>query len=126
MKTLLAWISHSYNTMLYTCTAVRKPTYGELIDLFEETECECPHSEDLLCSKFKKLYPNIYIGRPRRFYDTVLRIVAPTRPSLRAESKLTGSPLSSYRKRIWSPRIRRLSIVSRYQYHVIIIERGTW
>ena len=31
--------------------------YGELIDLFEEAECECPNIEDLLCSKFKKTIP---------------------------------------------------------------------
>lgn len=94
---------------LYTCirhVAVRKPTYGELIDLYEETERECPNNEDLLYSKFKKIYPKIYIGRPRRFYDTVARIVAPTQPSLIGKRKLYGSPLSSYRKRTWEPRIR--------------------
>ena len=74
--------------------------------MFEETEQECPNSEELLCSKFKRLYPNIYIGRPRRFYETVSRIIAPTKPSLRGECKLSGSPLSSYQKRIWEPRIR--------------------
>ena len=75
--------------------------------MFEETEQECPrNSEELLCSKFKRLYPNIYIGRPRRFYETVSRILAPTKHSLRCECKLSGSPLSSYRKRIWEPRIR--------------------
>lgn len=89
--------------------AVRKPTYGELIDIFEETERECPNSEDLLCDKFKAHYPKISIGRPRRFYETVSRIVAPTKPSLRGECKLYGSPLASYRKRVWQPRIRNLA-----------------
>ena len=85
--------------------AGRSPTYGELIDLFEEKEHECTNNEGLLCSKFRKLYPKIYIGRPRRFYDTVTHIVEPTRPSLRGESRLSGSPLCSYRRRTWEPRI---------------------
>ena len=97
---------HSLSNRHFNDVAIRKPTYGDLIDIFEESELECPNSEELLCSKFKTLYPNIYIGRPRRFYETVLCIVAPTKPSLRGECKLFGSLLSSYRKRIWEPRIR--------------------
>ena len=81
--------------IVYTAVAVRKPTYGELIDMFEESESECQGNEDLLCSKFRKLFPKIYIGRPRRFYETVMRIVAPTRPSLRGASHLGGLQLSS-------------------------------
>ena len=83
--------------------AVPKPSYGELIDLFEETK---HGGEEFLCSKFRNLYPEIYIGRPRRFYETVQRIAAPTKASLRGESKLQGSQLASYRKRSWEPRIR--------------------
>lgn len=79
----------------------RKPTYGELIDLFKKSE----HNEDLL-SHFKKIYPDISIGRPDRFYETVSRIVAPTQPSALGKPKLCGSPLTSYRKRTWEPRIR--------------------
>ena len=86
--------------------AVWKPTYGELIDIFEEAERECPNNEEVLCSKIKQLYPKIPIGRPRRFYETVSRIVAPTKPSLRGECKLQGSSLTFYRKRTWEPRIR--------------------
>ena len=87
--------------------ANKKPTYGELIDLLEEVEHESPNNENLLYSKFKVLYPKIYIGRPRRFYETVTRLAAPTKSSLR-KSNLTGSPLTSYRKRIWQPRLRNL------------------
>lgn len=86
--------------------ALREPTYGELIDMFEDAERECPDDENLLYSKFKSLYPRIYVGRLRRFYETVRRVVAPTRASLRGDCKLTGSPLSSYRRRTWVPRIR--------------------
>ena len=95
----------------YVPTAARRPTYGELIDLYKETECECPDNEELLCSNFRKFYPKIYVGRPRRFYETVVRIVAPTRPSLRGESRLSGSPLSSYRRRRWEPRVRNLAAI---------------
>ena len=75
----------------------KKPTYGELIDLFNK----CPDNNE-----YREQYPKIYIGRPRRFYETVKRIVAPTQPSLRGGSKISGSSLSTYRKRIWEPRIR--------------------
>lgn len=88
-----------YTTVCRIYAAVRRPTYGELIDLFEEVECGCPNDEDLLCSKFRVLYPKVYIGRPRRFYETVLRIVAPAKPSLTGESRLTGSSLASYPRR---------------------------
>ena len=83
-------------------TASKKPTYGDLIDLFERFE----RNEDLLLFHFKKIYPEISIGRPKRFYETVLRIVAPTQPSALGKPKLCGSPLTSYRKRTWEPRIR--------------------
>ena len=88
--------------------AYQKPTYGELIDLLEEVDVENPNDENLLYSKFKALYPNIYVGRPRRFYETVSRLAAPTKNSLRGNASLTGSPLGSYRKRVWQPRLRNL------------------
>ena len=56
--------------------------------------------------KFSRQYPTVEVGRPSRVYDTISRLVGPTRPSLRGPAKLTGSPLASYRKRIWLPRIR--------------------
>ena len=49
------------------------------------------------------------IGRPSRFYETVDRIVAPTQPSILGTIKLQGSPLQTYRKRVWEPRIRNSS-----------------
>ena len=61
---------------------------------------------EILCSKVKEVYPNIRIARPKRFYDTVMSIAVPVRPSLRGGSKLIGSELSLYRERKWVPRIR--------------------
>ena len=43
------------------------------------------------------------ISRPSRFFDTIQRIVGPTKPSLQGEAKL---PLASYRRRVWELRIR--------------------
>uniref|UniRef100_A0A1X7T1Q2 Uncharacterized protein n=1 Tax=Amphimedon queenslandica TaxID=400682 RepID=A0A1X7T1Q2_AMPQE len=76
-----------------------KPTYGELIDLFEEAL-----DSDDLCAKFKIRYPEMKIGR--RFYDTVSRIAAPTKPSLTGKCSITGTQLLTYRRRTWEPRIR--------------------
>ena len=97
----------------YISSAYEKPTYGELIYLLEEVEQESPNDESLLYSKFKVLYPNIYVGRPRRFYETLTRLAAPTKSSLRGKVSLTGSPLTSYRKRTWQPRLRNLAIKGR-------------
>lgn len=57
----------------------------------------------LLCAEISKRFPSISIKRPGR---TITRIVAPTKPSLNRVAKLTGSPLRSYRQRIWEPRVR--------------------
>ena len=87
----------------------RTPTYGELIDLLDDSEKNCSLSDnvsDILYSKFKDTYPGISIGRCKRFHATVMRIAAPTRSSLRGPSKLCGSPLTCYRKKKWIPRIR--------------------
>ena len=88
--------------------ASQKPTYGELIQLLGDAEKSAKNTgqcvSELLCFHFQKLYPHIPIGRPGRFYDTVQRVAAPTRPSSR--NPLCGSPLRSYLKRSWSPRIR--------------------
>ena len=67
---------------------------------------QSPSDYATLCSNFKKLYPHIRIARPKRFYDTVSRIAAPTKPSCKGDSKLCGSPLATYRKREWVPRVR--------------------
>lgn len=60
---------------------------------------------ELLVIKFHHKYSHIPIGRASRFYDTVQRIAAPTRSSRRT-GHLNGSPLRSYLKRVWMPRIR--------------------
>ena len=59
---------------------------------------------ELLVSYFHRQYPSVPIGRPGRFHDTVQRIAAPTRHS--RGKQLGGSPLCSYLKRVWTPRIR--------------------
>ena len=89
----------------------KDPTYGELINLLEtaETECNAETSDsvaDLLAAKFCEKYRNIPINRPSRFLDTIKRIAAPTRPSAIGQQKLEGSPLRSYLRRRWVPRIR--------------------
>ena len=90
----------------YCTAASRRPTYGELIDLLEKSEKEAPLDYEALCSVFQQQYPHIRIARPKRFYDTVNRIAAPTKPSSKGDSKLCGSPLVTYRKREWLPRVR--------------------
>ena len=78
------------------------PTYGELIDLFQEFGSD----QHLLCAEMSRLFPSISINRPGRVVDTITRIVAPTKQSLNGTLKLTGSPLRFYRQRIWEPRVR--------------------
>ena len=90
--------------------AYKVPTYGELIRMLEVAEMEAETSEisvaELLEVTFHCNYPHISISRPSRFFDTVKRIAAPTRPSAIGHRKLNGSPLRSYLKRHWKPRIR--------------------
>lgn len=90
--------------------AYKVPTYGELIRMLEVAEMEAETSEisvaELLEATFHCSYPHIPISRPSRFFDTVKRIAAPTRPSAIGHRKLNGSPLCSYLKRHWTPRIR--------------------
>ena len=82
-------------------------TYGEMIDMFENIEKESRGDVHLLISNFTKSYPNVTTGWPVRFYTTVERIAIPTMPSLRGEVKIQGgSPLASYRRRLWIPRTR--------------------
>lgn len=87
---------------------ITEPTYGELIDLFTEVEGRA-NTTDLLYSEFCTRYPKISVSRPTRLFDTVKPIVGPTRPSLRGAAKLSGSPLATYRKRVWKHRIRTSS-----------------
>ena len=65
-----------------------------------------PVVAELLEATFHCNYPHIQISRPSRFFNTVKRIAAPTRPSAIGHRKLNGSPLRSYLKRHWKPRIR--------------------
>jgi hypothetical protein len=84
-------------------------SYGVLIDILEEVEKECPDSRDIahqLSSKIQLLNPDIVIGRESRFYETVKRIAAPMRPSIRGDSKLKGSLAQRYRDKVWIPRVR--------------------
>jgi len=76
---------------------------------------------DLLFSEISKQYPNIPVSRPKRLYDAVKRIAAPTKPSLGRPAKLTGSPLASYRNRVWKPRITRTAQTSGFLSKVFIL-----
>ncbi len=87
------------------------PTYGELIDLLLEVEGQAD-ATDSLCKEMERRYPDIPIDRPSRLHDTIQRIAAPTRPSIRGGSaKLSGSPLKTYRTRKWKPCIRNAGMV---------------
>ena len=85
------------------------PTYGELIDLLTKLEGK-PDVIDLLCSELCIQYPNISFTRLTTLFDALKPIAGPTQPSLGCPAKLTGSPLASYRKRVWKPRIRNSQI----------------
>ena len=51
-------------------------------------------------------YPHILVSsQPKRLFDALNRIVAPTQSSLRGPSKLTGSSLQNYRHKLWVPRV---------------------
>lgn len=86
------------------------PTYGELISMLKisMTKAETSNSSvaELLATEFQHKFPQIPINRPSRFLDTVRRLEAPTMPSALGGKKLDGSPLRSYLKRRWIPRIR--------------------
>ena len=83
-----------------------------MIDFLQAAEIACEsdsrkHSvADILTEKFTSSYPHIPISRPTRFLDAVKRIAAPTKPSALGEQKLLGSPLVTYRRRVWIPRNR--------------------
>ena len=61
---------------------------------------------DILFEKFQLAHPHVNVGRPKRLYDTVKRIAAPTQPSLRGGSKISGQDLLLYRSKTWVPRVR--------------------
>ena len=70
---------------------------------------ECKDDPERLLSKFKGTYPFVYVGCADHFYETITRIVAPTRPSLRGGCSLSDLQIAAYRKRIWKPRIHNTS-----------------
>ncbi len=82
------------------------PTYGDLIDLFEVVQEQNFNDEHVLCEKFREKFPHVEIRRPRRFFDVVQRIVAA------AKRSMTGSiavhDISTYRERVWVPRVRNV------------------
>ena len=82
-----------------------------MLDHVETESSESMVDASYLVAKFRESYPDsdLYIGRPGRYFETVQRISRPTKPSLRGDPKLTGSPLATYRKRIWKPPIRNCS-----------------
>uniref|UniRef100_A0A1X7UPJ2 Uncharacterized protein n=1 Tax=Amphimedon queenslandica TaxID=400682 RepID=A0A1X7UPJ2_AMPQE len=85
------------------------PMNGDLIDLLQESErCVDKTSsiQDILFEKFQRAHPHINVGCPNRLYDTLKHIAAPTQPSLRGISKISGSDLEAYRSKVWVPRIR--------------------
>ena len=114
-----------FNVMCFTAVCLfilqnENPSYGELIDFLQAAEVACETDRDkrsvadLLTEKFTSSYPYIPIRRPTRFLDTVRRLAAPTKPSAVGEQKLLGSPLSTYRRRVWIPRNRHKQGKSMY------------
>lgn len=95
-----------YHQLIFSVGVGEYPTYGGLIDLYLIVEREDFNDETVLCAKFKELYPHICIGRPRRFFETVQRIVAPVRPSSLGTVSITDSASVTYRKRKWLPHSR--------------------
>ena len=75
-------------------------SYGDLIDLYESAA-----NDDIFIKKFNEAFPSYNLSRPKRLIETVQRIVAPTRPSLRGPPKLNGSSLLTYRQRLWKPQV---------------------
>ena len=69
-----------YNCSLLTCYYL-DPTYGDLIDLLQESENYVDKSTsvpDILFEKFQLPHPHVNVRHPKRLYDTVKRIAAPT------------------------------------------------
>ena len=87
-------------------------------------EKDCSDSGDIPCqlvSKIQIINPDLTVGRENRFYETVKRIAAPTRPSLRGECKLMGSPAQRYKEKVWVPRIRNIPQSGKFLVHCTCI-----
>lgn len=84
------------------------PTYGCLIDLHKKYGDN--RDKPRLIKAFKAQYPNIYIGRPDRFHNTITRIVLPTIPTAGKSGSI--SDLAAYRAKVWKPRLRNTTKIS--------------
>ena len=110
MQTILLYCLHQVQWLKMAASKEVWPTYGELINMLKisekkaETMCNSGVAE-LLTAEFHHKFPQTSISRPSRSLDTVRRLEAPTRPSALGQRKLDGSPLKSYLKRKWIPRI---------------------
>ena len=93
-------------------------TYGDLLEMLKCAERQASaingSTAQLITDELYHKYPNIYVGRPRHFLDTVKWIAAPTIQPLTGKGKLEGTPLKSYLKRQWSPRIRNTTVQGSY------------
>ena len=54
---------------------------------------------DILFEKFKLAHPHVNVGYSKQWYVTMKRIAAPTQPSLRGGSKISGQGLLLYRSK---------------------------
>ena len=95
----------SINISLCDVTECSNPTYGELINLLTKFEGQ-PDAADLLCSELSARYPHLSVSHPTRLLDIIKCLAGPTRPSIRGPTKLVGTPLATYRKRVWKARTR--------------------
>ena len=86
--------------IISTCTGNTNRTYDDLLEVSED----CSHYECV--PNYSMLILMWLLGCQKQWYNTVKCIAAPTRPSVRGESKLWGSPLVFYWSKEWIPRIR--------------------
>ena len=81
--------------------------YEFLIDIYEKSAGQ----RDVILKEVKNSYPEVYIGSPDCFYNTIKRIVSPTVPSiLNGKIAVKDDALKTYKKRTWIPKIRNTSI----------------
>ena len=94
-------------TFLRVVKIEKFPTYQELISLLNDAESVTDgvlSTAELVAEEFRLWYPHIYIGRPRRFLETMKRI-----SGLIVNQKLNESSEKSYLKRQWKPRITNVT-----------------
>lgn len=107
------------------------PSIGELVDMLEEAQLaheigrKKKSVAEILTERFTSKYPAIRIHRPSHFFDTAMRLAAPTKPSSIGGAKLSGSPLAHYRRREWLPRNRcRQGMCLQYMVFVCVKNEG--